>query len=185
VTSNSKRVFTLAAGAAAAVLIAACGSSGGSTSKVTSGGSTQGTTGPQVSVRSTSLGAVLTDPAGKTLYLLTADTATSLACKGSCLQLWVPLMAPSSGQPAAGNGVTGAVGTVARDNGKQVTVGGHPLYTYTADNGPGDTTGQGVTSFGGTWYVVDGTGNAVTAGGGGGGGGGGGASSSPSGGYQY
>ncbi|MGO3485546.1 MAG: hypothetical protein ACTINV_15785, partial [Cellulosimicrobium funkei] len=38
----------------------------------------------------------------------------------------------------------------------QVTVDGRPVYTYAADTGPGDVTGQGVN---GVWHVVapDGT----------------------------
>jgi predicted lipoprotein with Yx(FWY)xxD motif len=178
VTRNSKRSLMLAAGLGTALVLSACGSSGGSSTVST--GSNNTTTGGEVTVRSTSLGAVATDSTGKTVYLLTADTASHLACTGSCLQIWVPVMAPSTGAPKAGTGVTGALGTVARDNGKQVTLAGHPVYTYTADNGPGDTSGQGVNSFGGTWYAVTGTGSPVTSGSSGGG-----ASSSPSSGYQY
>ena len=173
-TMNSKRPLMLAAGAVAALVLSACGSSGGS-STVSTGGNNA--TGAEVTARSTNLGAVLTDSTGKSLYLLTSDTASHLACTGGCLQIWVPVM--SNGAPKAGSGVTGSLGTVARDNGKQVTIAGHPLYTYAADNSPGDTTGQGIKSFGGTWYVVDGTGNPVTAAGGGG------ASASPSSGYGY
>jgi len=35
-----------------------------------------------------------------------------------------------------------------------VTYGGHPLYRYTADAKPGQTTGEGVNLFGGGWDVV-------------------------------
>jgi predicted lipoprotein with Yx(FWY)xxD motif len=166
----------LAAGMGAALVLSACGSSGGSSTVSTGGNNTPGAT---VTARSTSMGKVLTNSAGKTLYLLTADTASKLACTGSCVQLWIPLMAPSSGAPQAGSGVTGALSTVSRDSGKQVTIAGHPLYTYTADGSPGDVSGQGVTSFGGTWYAVDTSGQAVTTSMGGT------SSSPPSGGYQY
>ena len=37
--------------------------------------------------------------------------------------------------------------------------GGHPLYTFSQDSAPGQTTGQGLTQQGGMWWVVgvDGT----------------------------
>ena len=40
------------------------------------------------------------------------------------------------------------------DGSTQVTYAGHPLYTYTSDTSPGDTTGNGVNSFGALWYAV-------------------------------
>jgi predicted lipoprotein with Yx(FWY)xxD motif len=44
------------------------------------------------------------------------------------------------------------VGTITRDDGtKQVTLNGHPLYTYSGDSAAGDVAGQGV---GGGWWVV-------------------------------
>jgi predicted lipoprotein with Yx(FWY)xxD motif len=113
-------------------------------------------------VRSTGLGAVLTDPSGKTLYLLTADTPTTAACTGGCLGIWMPLAAPSSGQPQAGSGVNVALGVFTRTDGtKQVTIGGHQLYTYSGDAAAGDTAGQGINSYGGIWYTVSSHGVAI------------------------
>lgn len=43
---------------------------------------------------------------------------------------------------------------------KQVTLNGRPLYTYAADQKPGNTTGQG---FGGVWWVVSSSGAKVTS----------------------
>jgi hypothetical protein len=45
------------------------------------------------------------------------------------------------------------------------------MYEYSGDAGPGDSSGQGIKSFGGTWYVLDASGNPVTSGGSSGGGG--------------
>ena len=52
---------------------------------------------------------------------------------------------------------SGAIGTITGVDGElQVTVDGRPVYTYAADQAPGDVSGQGVN---GVWYVVapDGT----------------------------
>jgi predicted lipoprotein with Yx(FWY)xxD motif len=49
------------------------------------------------------------------------------------------------------------------DGMKQVTYGGHPLYTYLGDRSPGQTTGEGIQSFGGIWWVLSATsGSAIT-----------------------
>jgi hypothetical protein len=56
------------------------------------------------------------------------------------------------------------LGTTPRSDGQpQVTYNGHPLYTFTGDQNPGDTSGQGVSAFGALWYVVSPAGNQVTA----------------------
>jgi predicted lipoprotein with Yx(FWY)xxD motif len=43
------------------------------------------------------------------------------------------------------------------------TYHGWPLYTYSGDSGPGQTNGEGITSFGGTWYVLSTSGSPVTS----------------------
>jgi predicted lipoprotein with Yx(FWY)xxD motif len=179
----TQRLTALIASAGALVLIAACGSSGGSAPSTPSQPSTTTSTGAAADVtlhQTTSFGNVLADPAGRTLYLLTSDGAT-LACTGGCLSLWKPLKLPHGATPKAGPGVTGTLGVVSRGSDQQITISRHPLYTYTGDSGPGDTTGQGIHSFNGTWYVVAPGGSPVTSSG---------ANSSPSssgggGGYGY
>jgi hypothetical protein len=49
--------------------------------------------------------------------------------------------------------VKGKLGIWAHDRLRQVTLNGHPLYTYVGDGRPGQANGQGLASFGGTWYV--------------------------------
>ncbi|HEU4676240.1 MAG TPA: hypothetical protein VFS29_09645 [Motilibacteraceae bacterium] len=145
---------------AVAVVATACGS--GSPSPST-GSAAAGTNGGTVQVASTPLGTVLTDGSGRTLYLLTSDTATSTTCTGPCLAAWPPLAAPS-GSPAAA-GVTGTLGSFARpEGGRQLTVGGHPLYTYAGDSSSGQTNGEGIKSFGGTWWAVAPDGSPVQGG---------------------
>lgn len=114
-----------------------------------------------VGTETTGYGTVL-ESNGKTLYLLTADTPTSSKCTDSgCTAVWPPL----TGTATAGSGVKASMlGHLSLPDGtQQVTYGGHPLYFYVGDGGAGQTNGQGITSFGGTWYVVSAsTGQAVT-----------------------
>ena len=44
-----------------------------------------------------------------------------------------------------------------------VTYNSWPLYTFSGDSGPGRVNGQGITNFGGTWYVLNVSGNPVTS----------------------
>jgi predicted lipoprotein with Yx(FWY)xxD motif len=104
-----------------------------------------------VQVGETSLGDVLVDADGMTLYLFTRDTDGASACSGGCAEAWPPLTV--EGEPTAGEGVDGAdLGTIERDDGSmQVTYHGKPLYLYAADAEAGDVTGHEV---GGVWFAV-------------------------------
>jgi predicted lipoprotein with Yx(FWY)xxD motif len=54
------------------------------------------------------------------------------------------------------------VGTTRTDDGRlQATYRGHPLYYYVGDRAPGEVKCQAVFEFGGYWYVVRASGNAV------------------------
>lgn len=100
-------------------------------------------------------GTILANANGETLYVFLQDEGGESTCYDQCEQTWPPLVA--DGDPVAGDGVTGELGTTERRDGSlQVTIAGSPLYTYAADTAPGDTNGQGV---GGNWFVVapDGT----------------------------
>ncbi|MCL4434463.1 MAG: hypothetical protein M1399_06815 [Actinobacteria bacterium] len=115
--------------------------------------------GPETSVtvatRHTSIGTVLTDRAGHTLYAFTLDTPHKSNCPvGACTALWPPLEA--SGRPHFGKGISPTlIGKIRRPGGHyQVTYGGHPLYTYTVDSAPGQTHGEALEQFGGIWYAV-------------------------------
>jgi predicted lipoprotein with Yx(FWY)xxD motif len=94
---------------------------------------------------------VLTDDDGYTLYWFGPDTATKSACQGSCVRIWPPVTGPATWGPK----VTGTIGAIVRPGGSlQATYDGHPLYTTTADSGPGQTKGDGVSSHGGEWHEV-------------------------------
>jgi predicted lipoprotein with Yx(FWY)xxD motif len=94
---------------------------------------------------------VLTDARGYTLYWFGPDGAGRSACQGGCARNWPPVAGPATW----GTGVTGAIGAIARPDGSlQATYDGHPLYTTTADTGPGQARGNGVWSHGGEWHEV-------------------------------
>ncbi|WP_025157007.1 COG4315 family predicted lipoprotein [Leifsonia aquatica] len=162
------RIAALTA-AAAVALIALAGCSAGtgtspsspgggsaSTSTSTSGSTSASTSGAASSAAlktgDTSLGTVVVDGAGLTVYVFDKDTQNSgqSACSGACAAQW-PAVETDSAKPDV-TGVTGTVGTITGvDGNKQVTLDGRPLYTFAGDSSAGDVTGQGV---GGIWWAV-------------------------------
>lgn len=104
-----------------------------------------------VKVGESSLGQVLVDGAGRTLYAFTPDTAGESTCYDGCAQAWPPLLA--EGEITVGAGLDAAsFTTVARtDAGMQVKVGEWPLYYFAQDAAPGDVKGQTLND---KWYVV-------------------------------
>ncbi|MGH2792943.1 MAG: COG4315 family predicted lipoprotein [Actinomycetota bacterium] len=111
-----------------------------------------------LNVATSSLGQILIDDEGRTLYLFMNDTANTSTCTGGCAQNWPPLLA--TGTPTGGLGVEASkIGTTNRsDGGTQVTYNGHPLYRFSGDSAGGQTNGQGV---GGNWFVVSPQGEAI------------------------
>ncbi len=97
------------------------------------------------------VGTVLAGPGGLTLYTYKPDAAGVSACTGGCAAAWPPFIATAL--PASPRGVSGTISLVARaDGSRQVAYGGHPLYTYSGDTGPGEAIGQGL---GGVWFVAE------------------------------
>jgi predicted lipoprotein with Yx(FWY)xxD motif len=144
---------------AASLLIAACGgsSSGNTTSAPAStqpAAQTSSSSSSAVVVKtaSNSLGTILVDSQGMTLYHLSGEVNGKFICTSSaCVGVWHPLTAPSSGAPS---GEVGSLSTVKRPEGTvQVTYKGTPLYTFTGDRQPGETKGQGIKDVG-TWSVI-------------------------------
>jgi predicted lipoprotein with Yx(FWY)xxD motif len=93
---------------------------------------------------------ILTNAQGMTLYYRTSDVPPSTVCSGGCASAWPPLVVSGSGAPTSAASLSGKLTVVADANGKQVEYNGHPLYTYSGDTGPGQTTGEGVA---GVWHV--------------------------------
>ena len=149
----------LALVATTVLVVAACTSSAASPSSA--GGGASGAAGATVGTASSaSFGTVLTGPNAMTLYTHAGDSATSSTCAGACATAWPPLT--TTGQPVAGAGVTGQLGTLTRADGTtQVTYGGKPLYYWQGDTKAGDVTGNGVAGF--SVATVGGTGTAPSA----------------------
>lgn len=141
----------------------AYGAYGSSSSSSTASGGSSTKSSSTVSLAKTSKGQILVDSKGFTLYLFTPDGPNKDTCANvsGCTSTWPPLT--TSGHPTAGSGVSKSMlGTVKLSNGReQVVYAGHPLYTYTGDSGPANTSYIGATSFGGTWLAVSAAGKPV------------------------
>ncbi len=170
-----RRALTTGTVAAVAILAAACGSSSSSsgttatsaatgatvgsttsTTSTTSATKPTGTPGPVVIAAATrgTVGVVLTDGiGGPTLYRYTPDGTGLPSCTAACARAWPPLTTGSASGVSAGTGVAASnLGTAIRAGDiLQVTFKGMPLYTFSGDTQPAQTSGQGV---GGVWYVV-------------------------------
>ena len=155
----SKRSLAALALPAAAALAGGCGAA--STSSQTPHAADGRV--PTIGVRADAgLGTILVDSGGRTLYLFRRDTQGRSVCAGACAAAWPPLRDRSA--PVSGTGLRRSlVGLTRRSDGRpQVTYNGHPLYLFRGDTSPGDTTGQGVNAFGGLWYALSRSGDAVT-----------------------
>jgi predicted lipoprotein with Yx(FWY)xxD motif len=144
----------VAAVPAAALAVAGCGGGGGGATAASPAPKTSSGHAATVGVATTGLGKILVDSKGRTVYLFKKDMGTKSACFGACAGAWPPVRA--GGKPTVGGGVKASlVGTTRRSDGApQVTYNGHPLYLFTGDQKPGQTTGQGVKAFGAAWFAV-------------------------------
>jgi predicted lipoprotein with Yx(FWY)xxD motif len=99
------------------------------------------------------IGVIIYDAEGHTLYTFDKDNGGTSSCYGACAKTWPPAL--TEGKPKAeGNASPAKVGATKRKDGtRQLTYAGHPLYTYSRDK-PSETSGNGVSSFGGTWFAI-------------------------------
>jgi predicted lipoprotein with Yx(FWY)xxD motif len=153
----------------ALLALAGCGNSGNGNSSPAPPQTSDGRA-ATIGVADEGLGKILVNSQARTLYLFQKDTGTSSTCAGACAVDWPPLL--ENGTPAIGSGANASLlGTTTRPNGtRQITYHGHPLYTFAKDTKAGDTNGQGLSAFGGSWYAVSPSGNQVTGQSSGGGG---------------
>jgi predicted lipoprotein with Yx(FWY)xxD motif len=123
--------------------------------------SRSGTTRALVALHTTTLGSVLVNGLGRTLYLFENDRSGVSTCNAACLAYWPALT--SASVPHAGAGVHQSLLRLGRpENGaRQVLYAGHPLYTFVGDKGVGQTTGEHLNSFGGEWDAVGASGTKV------------------------
>ena len=94
----------------------------------------------------TSLGVVLADSKGMTLYVFDKDTPGVSNCYDKCAANWPPLAAPADAM------AMGEWTVVERKDGTRMwAYKGMPLYTFVKDKAPGDVTGEGAA---GLWHVA-------------------------------
>jgi len=117
--------------------------------------------GAVVGTGTSSLGRILVDSRGHTLYLFEKDKNGKSACTGSCATAWPPVL--TSGKPSATAGVKASLlGTTRRADGRlQVTYNHHPLYTFVKDTTKGQANGENADAFGAEWYAVSAAGAKV------------------------
>jgi predicted lipoprotein with Yx(FWY)xxD motif len=139
-------------------------SSGGGSGAGSSGGASSATkVAAALQVHHTSLGNVLVNGQGMTVYMLTADKPGHSSCSTQCLGYWPPV--PPVTKPGKLHGISAKVASTQSMTGKPMaTAGGWPLYTYVGDHAPGDTSGEGIRTFGGVWYAVSPSGQPVKSG---------------------
>jgi predicted lipoprotein with Yx(FWY)xxD motif len=115
---------------------------------------------PAVQVRRTTLGRILTDAHGRTLYLFDEDERDRSHCFAGCAEVWPPALV--TGHPRAGAGVSAQRLTTTRrgKSARQLVYAGHPLYRLDADTRAGQMQGEG---FGGTWWLVAPSGHRIIA----------------------
>jgi predicted lipoprotein with Yx(FWY)xxD motif len=87
---------------------------------------------------------------GHTVYVFDGDLQTPNAstCLGACPVSWSPI-------PAAGATLSGLWGQFTRMNGSmQLSYATRPLYQFIGDDAAGQTNGDGLVAFGGTWHIA-------------------------------
>jgi predicted lipoprotein with Yx(FWY)xxD motif len=169
--STYLNVLTAAAAIPLLVIAAACGSDSSaatptSTAAAATASPATSASGQPATVdvaTNPSLGTILVDAQGRTLYLFEKDSGTTSQCSDACAVAWPPLLA--TGQATTGMGATESlIGTTKRADGQtQVTYNGHPLYTFVQDQNAGDTKGEGVNAYGAKWFALSASGDEVTA----------------------
>jgi len=142
---------------AAIVLLAGCRATGGGAGTPSADAAASVT----VEAAETDAGTSLVGPDGMTLYVFTQDSDGTSTCTDGCADTWPPFTVDPAASVEAGDGVTGALATIEREDGAtQVTYDGMPLYFYAQDSEPGDATGDGV---GGVWHAVGPDGSALAS----------------------
>lgn len=152
------KVFVLSIGAVVAALSLTYGLAIASASSSSTSGAAK------VGTANSNLGRILVDRHGRTLYLFAEDRHGKSSCSGLCAGYWPALT--TKGKPIAISGAHKALlGTTRRKDGHlQVTYRGHPLYRFSGDSDAGQTSGEGLTDFGGGWWAVSPAGNKIVSG---------------------
>lgn len=163
----STRARILAGAAALPLVVAGCSSNAKSPAAGPATSASVMVSGA-LGIAHTSIGSVLTDAHGRTIYRFAPDAMGHSTCTATCASYWPPVPAPA-GAASPGGSVTATVGSITRPDGtKQLTVDGYPVYTYVGDKSAGATSGQGLNLSGGLWWVLNPSGAEITTPAGGG-----------------
>jgi predicted lipoprotein with Yx(FWY)xxD motif len=155
--TRTRAAALLATVAAALALTSACGQN--SAKPAAASRSDTGTV-RLVAATVGSLGTVVTDRKGYTLYRWDKDKPSVSNCTGSCATSWPPVIA-GTGEIELQGVDRALVGTITRPDGtRQVTLNEWPLYRFANDTAPGEANGQG---SGGTWFAATPEGKKATA----------------------
>jgi predicted lipoprotein with Yx(FWY)xxD motif len=148
--------------AAGSLALAGCASAASPGTGAGGGGVSPAAASAALTTAKTSLGTVVVDGKGRTVYQFDKDMvgAAMSACTGVCVGLWPELTTTSSAPK--GSGVTGTVGTAPTTGGaEQLTLDGHRLYTFSGDTKAGQVNGEG---FMHQWWVLAPTGQLIKGG---------------------
>jgi predicted lipoprotein with Yx(FWY)xxD motif len=93
---------------------------------------------------------------GAAVYELLPETTKHLLCTtaSGCPNFWPPVTVSKGAKITKGAGLKGRVGSFTHNGITQLTLNGHPLYTFVEDKRKGEAHGDGLKSFGGTWHVL-------------------------------
>lgn len=107
----------------------------------------------ELKVAESSLGQIITDGAGMTLYAFTPDEAGTPTCYDGCAEAWPPVVGGDTTGITVGAGMDATkLSTVERTDGiRQLKYGTWPLYYFANDAAAGDVNGQGLNEV---WYVI-------------------------------
>jgi predicted lipoprotein with Yx(FWY)xxD motif len=159
------RTIVVSSLVAASLVLAGCGSDDDDSSSTSTTTESDASAARPVlkAADNATLGRIVVDAQGRTVYTLTDAGGAAVVCEGSCLAAWPPVLIGAGASATGGAGVRD-VSSVEGAEGEQATINGLPLYTYAGDAAPGDARGDGINSFGGTWKVVKVSGAGAAAG---------------------
>lgn len=167
-----------AVGLAAVLALAGCG--GGSKAPTTtttthSSGQSKSAATSFTVANVSGVGNVVVDGKGRTVYILTSGAKKNVPCTDAsgCTGAWPDLPFPNGTSAAtAGSGLNASLlGTMKLSDGETYpTYNGYLMYEYSGDSAAGQANGQGLKSYGGTWYVLNPSGQPVKSSGSSGGG---------------
>jgi predicted lipoprotein with Yx(FWY)xxD motif len=114
---------------------------------------------------STATETIVVNGRGRAVYDLSGDSARHPKCTGAngCFAFWPPVTVSSARGARKAGGVSGRLGTWRHGGIIQLTLNGHPLYTFLNDHHADAAIGEGIHGFNGVWHVLRIAGTPVTS----------------------